>query len=181
MNMIGKPHELVKKPMKPLAATLAPQRLILTYMLAAIIFTSSWALATTYVTPGAPDQNAITVLKILPEYFPAHTQAMWVNVVDGEDPYLFVMPIDKCGASDCTIVGFQKLSSGWVKVYEVFGGEGLKILDTKTQNHHDIEQYESRGAGSFIIKTSKWNSNRYDNPAVTEPIRPQASQLDKRR
>jgi hypothetical protein len=158
--------------MKPLAATLAPQPLILAHMLAAIISTSSCALATTHVTPGAPDQKAIVALKILPEHFPADTQTMWVNIVDGEDPYLFVMPIKKCGASDCTILGFQKLSSGWVKIYEVFGGDGLKILDTKTQNHHDIEQYESRGAGSFIIKTSKWNSNSYDKPAVTEPTRP---------
>ena len=154
------------------AITLAPQHLILAYMLAAIVSTSSCALAATHVTPGTPDQKAVNVLKILPEHFPAHTQTMWVNIVDGEDPYLFVMPIDKCGASDCTILGFQKLSNGWVKVYQVFGGDGIKVLDTKTQNHHDVEQYESRGAGSFIIKTSKWNSNRYDKPAVKEPTRP---------
>ena len=157
----------------PFDSLLALRPKTIWYMLAVIIiFTSSCALATTDIAPGVPDQKAITVLKILPEHFPAHTQTMWVNIVDGEDPYLFVMPIDKCGASDCTIFGFQKLSGDWVKVYEVFGGDGLKILDTKTRNHHDIEQYESQGAGNFIIKTSKWNFDRYDKPSITEPSRP---------
>jgi hypothetical protein len=157
----------------PFDSFLALRPKTICYVLAAIIiFTSSCARAATDVAPGVPDQKAIAALRSLPEHFPADTETMWVNLVDGEDPYLFVVPIDKCGASDCTIFGFQKLSSGWVKVYEVFGGDGLKILDTKTRNHHDIEQYESRGAGDFIIKTSKWKSDRYDKPSITKPSRP---------
>ena len=116
-----------------------------------------------------PDTAAKTAIVQLPEkYSTTDIQSMWIKLAANEKPYLFILPADKCGASDCTIVGYKNTSKGWVKVYEVFGGDGLEILDRKTKKHNDIEQYESRGSGEYIVKTSKWNNGKYAEPVITK-------------
>ena len=123
------------------------------------------------ITFDDTDESALEVMDTLPQQFPEGTPASFVELIDGGPDYLFVMPVDKCGAADCTIIGFEKISDGWVKIYEVFGGDGLKILETKTQDHRDIQQYESQEDSDFIIKTSKWNIDKYDPPVISKPER----------
>lgn len=111
----------------------------------------------------APDEDAQDAIRQL-HFYAFNIKAEWVTLVDGEPPYLFLMPIDQCGASDCTISGYEHSDKGWHKIYQVFGGDSIKVLTTKTEDHSDIEQYESHGTNSYIIKTSHWHGQEYDKP-----------------
>lgn len=118
---------------------------------------------------SAPDAKARVAISTLPEDFAPDTQAAWVDIVKEAPPYLFLMPIEKCGASNCIIYGFRPSSGGWTKIYEVFGGDGFIIPGTLTENHHDIVQYESQGSGSYVVKTSRWQGDRYAHPIIAKP------------
>ena len=96
------------------------------------------------------------------------TTAAWVRVDDGEPPYLFVIIISECGASDCYIIGLRPSKSGWVKVYEIFGGDGITLLDTKTNGHRDIEQDMSGVDGHYIALTSHWAVDSYGKPSKAQ-------------
>jgi hypothetical protein len=96
------------------------------------------------------------------------TTAAWVRVDDDEPSYLFVIINSECGASDCDIIGLRPTKSGWVKVYDVFGGDGITLLDTKTNGHRDIEQDMSGGEGHYIALTSHWAKNSYGKPTKAQ-------------
>lgn len=134
----------------------------------------SYAAYAESLRPEQSDEKAAEIIKHLPypDYpLPADAPALWVKLAQNESPTLFLMPTELCGASDCKIIGFQNTSRGWKKIYEVFGGDSLEILNTKTQNHSDVVQHESQGGGDFIIKTSHWNLDHYDDPIITKPER----------
>jgi len=92
------------------------------------------------------------------------TMPAWVRIASAERPYLFVFITPECGASDCTIIGLRPVGDAWVKVYEVFGGDGLTVLDSITDGHHDLRQSVSRGGGHNDLLTSRWSKDRYAEP-----------------
>lgn len=129
-------------------------------------YLASTAYAEDFSFANTPDEDAQEAIQSL-HLNSFNIKAEWITLADGRPPYLFVMPIDQCGESDCSIMGYEHTSKGWHKIYQVFGGNGLKVLDTKTEKHNDIEQYQSHGAQGYIIKTSRWNGQHYDKPEET--------------
>ena len=114
---------------------------------------------------GLPDGRTEAILSQVLKGAPKHPKTSWVRIADGEPPFLFVLPgSEYCGASDCLILGFRQTATEWKKVYEVFGGEGVSVLDTETNAHKDICQSESRGAGASVRKTSHWIGEKYGKP-----------------
>lgn len=94
----------------------------------------------------------------------AASTAAWVQVSDKEPPFLFVIVQPYCGASDCMIFGYRNSAGKWNKVYQLFGGDGLEVLDSGSKGYRDLRQYESQGEGKTLVLTSHWIDERYGDP-----------------
>jgi hypothetical protein len=90
-----------------------------------------------------------------------HYSSFWVSLQEGQEPYLFIIPIHLCGAANCYIKGYKKDNEHWLNIYNAFGGESIEVLDSNTQGVRDIRQSETQGAGRSIKKTFLWDGNRY--------------------
>ena len=91
----------------------------------------------------------------------AHYDARWIDLTGEGVPALFVLPVHLCGASNCTIIGFEERDGEWVKIYELFGGEGLDVKTSKTNGYFDIQQYRGLGAARGFEIESHWNGEKY--------------------
>ena len=113
-----------------------------------------------------PDQKTKEVLAQVLKSTKREPKAVWGQIADGEPAYLFLIDSDNCGASDCPIRGYRRTATGWIQVYDAFGGDSLVVLISKTAGHHDLRQYQSQGHGENIMKTSRWSGSRYETQEV---------------
>lgn len=147
-------------------------RFVAALVFAGISCQPAWAANSTAVKWHSPDKTALRILnKLLPDEmqqpdgWPTEhgPEIAWVSIAADEPKYLFAMLPWACGVN-CPIYGFRKTPLGWRKVYEVGGGDGIEVLNSKVRGHRDLRQYEEDSAANGTILTSHWDGTQYGNP-----------------
>ena len=96
-----------------------------------------------------------------------HALTAWARIENSAPRYLFVLPGGGyCGATNCLILGFRKTASGWIRVYSQFGGDGIEVLDTSTNGHRDLRQWEGSAGEGMVVITSHWSGSAYGKPVI---------------